>query len=299
MNEDNRKFGRQYILKVETQPRKPGSTIPEDASFATIQLPYTVEFSISRNLLGSANTGSFRIYNLAERSRNRIYQDAFSIFEFRAVQFWAGYSNQPPMLFNGNVKKAWSYRQSGNKDIFTEIEAYEGAYAMINGFSNKTIAAGQNFTDVIKSLTTDLPFLDNAIIGDVSGTTKRGTTLFGNTWKLTQQYSGGNAAIDNNKLLVLQPNECIPGDLTVINSQSGLLGSPYRCEHVVELEMVFTPQLKIGQIVRLESESNRLFDGYYKVTGLRHCGMISPSVGGSVRTTVQLFLGTGALTIVR
>lgn len=299
MTDDNRKFGRSYRLKVETQPRQLGSSAPSDAGFATIELPYTIEFSITRNLLASANTGTFRIYNLAERSRNRVYKDQYNLLEFRAIQFWAGYSDQIPLLFNGNVKQAWSYRPSGGKDVFTEVEAYEGMYAMANGFSSKTLSGGQSYVDILRSLNGDMPFLDSPVIGGVPGSAGRGTALFGNTWRLIQKYSGGNATIDNNKLLVLQPNECIPGDITVINSDTGLLGSPYRSNAMIEFEMLFTPQIKVGQIIKLESRVNSLFNGFYKVMGFRHCGMISPSVGGSVRTTVQLWLGTQALTTVQ
>lgn len=292
------KFDRRYFLKVETQPRTPGSNAPGDAFFATIGLPYTCEFSVTRNLLASANTANFRILNLAERSRNKIYKDQYNLLEYRAIQFWAGYSDQPPMIFNGNVKQAWSYRASGSKDVITEIEAYEGAYAMSNGFTSQTLAGGQSYASMIESLNNDLPFLDSPVIGNLEGSTKRGVTLFGNTWKAVQTYAKGKAIIDNNKLIALNDNECIEGDITIINSKTGLLGTPYRANAMVELEMLFTPQLKIAQIVKLESETNKLFNGFYKVAGVQHTGVVSPAVSGSARTTVQLWLGTQALTTI-
>lgn len=298
MTNANTKFDRRYTLKVETQPRTPGSNTPGDAAFATIELPFTCEFMITRNLLASANTATFRILNLAERSRNKIYKDQYNLLEYRAIQFWAGYSDQPPMIFNGNVKQAWTYRPCGGKDIITKIEAYEGMYAMSNGFSSQTIAGGQSYAQILQSLNNDLPYLDSPTIGNVAGNTRRGAVLFGNTWKLIQQYSKGQATIDNNKLLVLQPNECIAGDITVINSSTGLLGTPYRANAMVEFEMLFTPQLKIGQIIKLESEVNKLFNGFYKVVGFQHSGVISPSVAGNARTVVQLWLGTQALTTI-
>lgn len=290
------KFGRRYTLKVETQPRVPGSNLPTDAAFATITLPYAMDFSVTRNLLASANTATFRITNLAERSRNKVYKDQYNLLEFRAIQLWAGYSDQPPMIFNGNVKQAWSYKQSGSKDVITEIEAYEGAYAMTNGFSSQTVSGGQSYAEILQGLNADLPYLDKPVIGGVQGTAPRGTVLFGNTWKLVQQYSGGSAVIDNNRLLVLKNNECLPGDITVINAATGLLGSPYRANAMIEFEMIFTPQLKIGQVVKLESSVNSLVNGLYKVVGFQHNGTISETSSGTARTTVQLWLGTGTLT---
>lgn len=299
MSNPNAKFDRRYVFKVETQPRVPGSNAPGDAFFATIRLPYTCEFSVTRNILASANTGTFRFLNLAERSRNKIYKDQYNLLEFRAVQFWAGYSDQPPMIFNGNVKQAWSYKTSGSKDVVTEIQAYEGAYAMSNGFTNRTLSGGQSYAQVIESLNKDMPFLDEPVIGGLEGVTKRGVTLFGNTWKMIQNYAKGGATIDNNRMLALRENECIEGNITVINSKTGLLGSPYRANAMIECEMLFTPQLKIGQLVKLESEVNKLLNGFYKVVGVQHNGIISPTTSGTARTVVQLWLGTEALTTIR
>lgn len=299
MNNPGLKYDRRYTLKVETQPRVPGSNAPGDAFFATINLPFTCEFMVTRNLLSAANTATFRILNLAERSRNKIYKDQYNLLEFRAVQFWAGYSDQPPMIFNGNVKQAWSYRQSGSNDVITEIEAYEGAYAMTNGFSSRSLSGGQSYAQIIESLNKDLPFMDSPIIGSVQGETKRGSVLFGNTWRLIREYASGNATIDNNKLLVLSANEVITGDITVLNAQTGLLGSPYRARATIECEMLFTPQLKIGQLVKLESEVNKLLNGFYKVVGVQHTGIISPAVAGRATTLVQLWLGTEALRTVK
>ena len=289
------KFGRRYTLKVETQPRKPGSNAPEDAAFATIALPYTLDFTVTRNLLASANTATFRVYNLAERSRNKVYKDQYNLLEYRAVQLWAGYSDQPPLIFNGNVKQAWSYRQSGSRDVITEIEAYEGAYAMVNGFSSRTVSGGQSYAEILQSLNSDLPYLDSPLIGGIQGAASRAVSLFGNTWKLAQQYSGGAATIDNNRMVVLKPNECIEGDITIINAATGLLGSPYRANAMIEFDMLFTPQLKIGQIVKLESVVNSIVNGFYKVVGFQHTGTISESGGDTARTSVQLWLGTEAL----
>jgi hypothetical protein len=298
MANDDVKFDRRYTLKVETQPRVPGSNSATDAAFATISLPYTLEFSVTRNLLAAANTACFRIHNLAERSRDKIYKDQYNLLEYRAIQLWAGYSDQPPMIFNGNVKQAWSYRTEGDTNVITEIEAYDGMYAMANGQSNQTLIGGQSYEQIIQSLNKDLPYLDAPKIGQIDGSSKRGTVLFGNTWKLLQQYSGGRAAIDNNRLLVLKPNECIKGDIQVIDASTGLLGSPARSNAMIEYETLFTPQLQIGQIVQLNSRVNKLFNGVYKVMGFRHDGMISGSVAGKCRTTVQLWLGTQSLTTI-
>lgn len=291
MTED--KFNRDYELKVEISPRPPGAPAPGGSGFVTIKPPFTLEFSVTRNLMSSANTANFRILNLSEDSRDRIYKDRYATLDYRAVQLRAGYEGHTAMIFNGNVVQAWSYKESGSTQVTTEIEAQE-SYAMVNAFSNHT-QGPQGYRDILQLLAKDLPNMGAPVIGNVPGSTTRGVTLYGNTWNLINRYSGGSAVcIDNNRLLVLQPNEVIAGALPTIEARTGLLGSPYRSSNIIEFEMLFTPQLQIGQLVMLNSQVNRIFNKAYKVIGFQHNGTISPAVGGTARTTVQLLAGTSA-----
>lgn len=59
--------------------------------------------------------------------------------------------------------------------------------------------------------------------------------------------------------------------------------------------MLFEPRLTIGQQVQLQSQTNRIFNGMYKVMGFEHSGMISPAVGGDCKSSVSLWLGTQVL----
>lgn len=294
------KFGRRYQLKVETQPREDPKAPEIPNRFTTIELPFTCEFEVRRNFLASANTAIFRIFNLKENSRNQVYKDRYDVTEFRAVQFRAGYDDNPPMIFNGTVRQAYSYRASGSTEFVTEIDCFDGGFAMVNGDSNLSLVGGQTYTSLIQQLSKDLPGVNGTpIVGDFSATAKRGVVFVGNTWKLIQQLTQGNATIDNGQLKALQPNEAINGDIAIINADTGLLGSPKRTEAMLELDMLFTPQLTLGQIIKLESVTNRVFNGYYKVMGFTHTGTISPSVGGTAQTKVMLWMGTQTLRVLR
>jgi len=287
------KFERRYTLGCEVQAgadNKPQSV--------TIELPYTVEFEITRQSLSSSNTGKFRLFNLAENTRNLIFKDKYAWTEYRNVQFRAGYEQFQPLLFNGSVREASSERNGVN--MITTIDAYDGGFSITNGFSSLTLAAGQAAKDVINTLSADLPKLvSTPIIGDFPRTSARGEALLGNTWNLIQEKCNGLCSIDNQQLKVLQDNECINGPIPVINSASGLLGSPKRSGAQLEFEMLFEPRLTIGQIVKLESSTNRLFNGFYKVMGFSHKGIISGAVSGECRTSVSLWLGTQELRVIK
>ena len=277
-----------YSLSVETS----------DNEHVTIQLPFALDFEISRKWLGSANTALLKIYNLAEATRNRLYKDRYQTTVFRSVQFRAGYPDYPlPLLFNGNVMQCYSYRRG--RDFVTEIWGYDGGFAMVNGFSSQTFPKGGTAAQVLQALITDLPNLyGTAIIGSFDQLNTRAEVLLGNTWNLIGDKSGNQAVIDNGQVKILNDSEVIAGEIPSITSSSGLLGSPTRADSMIEAELMFEPRLTLGQSVALESTTNAIFNRPYKVMGIQHRGLIAIDTDGDRITTVSLGFGSQALSMV-
>lgn len=254
---------------------------------------FTVEFEVVRQNIPSSQTASFRIHNLGERLRNRIYKDRFNTTELRAVQFYAGYKSfKPSRIFNGTIMSAYTERTDNKKGVVTVIEAYDGAYAMQNSFSSTSFAAGQTFAEAMDALAKDLVGVNGApIIGSFPGEFKRGNVYSGNTWNYLVQLSGGLATIDNGQVKILQLDEALRSEIPLITAESGLLGAPQRSNTLLEFPMLLEPRLELLQIVQLQSRINSLFNGTYKVIGFTHAGVISPTESGSAVTTVSLWRG--------
>lgn len=290
------KFSPKYTLSIEVNPdQKTGQA----KDHVTIELPYTVDFQVERKSLASSQTATFRIHQLAEKTRNLLYKDRYAFNDYRGIQFRAGYDDiGAPLIFNGAIYQAYSERIG--TDMVTTIECYDGGYAMANGVSLITIGSGSTFKEILKKLNGDLPFISkNPIIGDFPNKTSRGSTYVGNTWQYLLQVSNGLATIDNGQLKVLNPNEVFDGELPVITSESGLLGSPKRSEQQIEFTMLFEPRLTVGQILELSSSTNEIFNGLYKVTGFTHSGTMSSAVAGSPRVSlVSLWKGEQSLKMV-
>lgn len=288
------KFLPSYVLGVEGNaallPLGPDDNAPPAVNLK-IGPPYTVEFEIRRAAASSSQTATFRLYNLAKQTRDQIQKDWFNVADIRALQFSAGYQGEAlPMLFNGTVKQAQSKRSGVN--IITEIEGFDGAFAMANGYSLRSVMGGTKFSDLLKTLAQDLPGLArSAIVGRFDSTTSRGSVFAGNTWNYILQLSEGLAIIDNNQLKVLNQNEVIQAEIPVITSESGLLESPTRAGAMIKVPILFEPRLVVGQIVELRSTVNPVYNGAYKVMGFVHRGTISPAVDGERRTDVTLWDG--------
>lgn len=289
----------QYELKVETAPGATGT------SNVTITLPLTLDFEVNRQFQAQAQTGNFKIKNLSKATRNLLYKDQWTPLPFRAVQLRAGYPGFMPLIFNGNLLRGYSYRESGGTDIITELECMDGQYQQSIGTpppSSGSFAGGAgalSYAQIINNLNADLPFLaPNAIIGSFPTVPVRGLALTGSTWNIITQLSNGLATIDNGQLKVLNLNEVIESQIPVLNADSGLLGTPRRTNTIIEADFLFEPRLTLGQIVQLQSSTNDIFNGPYKVMGFIHRGTISAAMDGERRTTIMLWRGTAALQVV-
>ena len=110
-------------------------------------------------------------------------------------------------------------------------------------------------------------------------------------WEALKSVTGGKCYIDSGKVFCMDDNDVIEGTTTVINSLTGLLGSPKMNGMFVTFEMIFEPSLVNGQKIDLESDYQPRFNGTYKVVGLEHTGTISGAVAGKCKTKVILMFG--------
>lgn len=276
------KFQRVYTMTVQTDDL--GSTV----SFSN---PLTLELEIERNVLASANRGFFRIYNLKEDTRRRIFLDRYQTATYRRVTLCAGYRSDPrlPVIFQGNVMKAGSVRR--RQDWVTEIEALDGAFGMINGQAGTTLPAGTDTRAILRNLIRSMPNITLGAIGDVGDKkSDRSVVLSGNAWDILERtVPDASAFVDNEAANVISKSQYIPeaDDPLLISAETGLLETPRRYDALLDLRMMFEPQLKLGRLVKVESRET-YYNGQYVAVGVRHAGVISDAVGGELTTTATV-----------
>ena len=278
------KFGLTYILALE----------PIEGDSIEISMPFSIDFSVSRSMTGGANTANFTIYNLNEDTQNKIYKDPF-VMEFRAIQLFAGYDDDVtkmlPMLFNGQIKGAYSMRQG--TEFRTEIEAFDGAFAMTQGNVNQAQSAGQTLKETMLGMMNSLPKIEGATVGKgFDQKTQRGQVLMGNPAEYLKMLSSNRFFIDKNHAYVLADDEVLEGDIETIDASTGLIGTPKKSGQVIEVELIFEPRITLAQSLELISETNKAFSGVYKVIEVVHSGTISPSVSSNVTTKLKLYNGS-------
>jgi hypothetical protein len=292
---------RNYILTVDVTERSLdtflGSSLLNNvvpSQILTIKPPFTLEFDIIRNVLSSANTASFRIYNLAEKNRKKLYKDPYTTALYKGLQLHAGYGALAlPTIFRGNVFQGGSVREGVN--YITTLECFDAGFAFVNSETAKQFPKGTPTSTIMKEITKDLPNVSPGAVGSYPTTIPRGNSYSGNSADLLRDISNGGFFVDLEKANILQDNEYIQGDLEIIDSDSGLLGTPRREGTLLQFDILFEPRLIIGQKIHLDSSTASNFNGDYKIMSIHHRGTISEAVCGDAITTVGLWYGTKQL----
>ena len=276
------KLQRTYRLDVFT---------PENTQI-TIEPPLSIEFTISRNTLASANRAEITLYNLGPSTRSRIFKDRFSVTEYFRVSLFAGYGNRLHQVFLGNILEAYSYRDG--TEWITVIDAFDGMDAIQNGFTSQSIEANTSFAELIRRVVDDMPNIIVGVLGGpAQGSSPRGQALIGQSSEIIEEVTGGNYFIDLEELNVLDRDEALPGLVSRLDS-SLLLETPRRREAFLDIVTLFEPSIQVGQIYAIES-LEPIYNGQYIVVGFRHDVVISSAESGEARTDLQLFFGADGI----
>lgn len=292
------KFGRNYSLFVQTYNGNNLQVIP----------PFTLEFDISRKIYGSANTASFRVYNLNQDSRNSIRYNFYNVNDYRECKLFAGYGNNLSLIFSGNIYECHSYREGVN--FVTTVECYDSGFAWSDAPYNQThetnSSAPLTQTQVIKKVINYMGTIDpNVSLGVISQTFNttytRGQALSDPASNVIQSMignSGGNFFIENGIANVLADNEYLPGTTPLIDADTGLLNTPMFEQSTLSFDILFDPTIKLCQLIQLQSLTNNMFNGRYRVTGISHHGTISDAVCGDLVTSITCNADIGQFALV-
>lgn len=274
------KFGRNYRIIIEANT---------DNELIIIEPPFTIAFNVKRSTLGTLNTMQLSIYNLKPSTRDQIFQDRFNPGNYKRIILQAGY-DQLSTIFIGNIFQANSERNGS--DIITSIDARDGGFDTGGTLSNLTIDTG-SVQDVVRALANDF---ENVTAGTIAGDTetqfRKPVVLNGNTFSLIKKYTKNKAFIDLEQVNYLSDDEVVEGVLPVINSETGMLGTPKRDNAYLTIKTLFEPRIVMGQLLEVQSSTAPVYDGQYKVIGVTHSGVISDSIGGNCESTFELLIGS-------
>lgn len=229
-----------------------------------------ISFTIEKTIAQSANKGVIRIWNLSEASRSNIKAKDKIIVR-------AGYADEGTAnLFFGDIQIVTDTKESVER--ITEIEAYDGQYAIQNSDISCSFGAGtavQTVFEVIREAI-GLPLVNQGIV--LSGSYAGGYSFVGKAKDaLTEvlKYAGYNWSIQNEQIVIYSKDIALQKTGLNISPNTGLIGSPQvinntdtdqtKDENVLKrwgVKSLLFPQLVPGAIVQISSLE---INGFFKI----------------------------------
>lgn len=284
------KFNRNYRAEFEIGHRDPSDHLFYAEKKIVIEYPFTCQFDITSGMYQSSNNGIFQFVNLSRQDQADLWLDVYNNGKkYIYMNFYAGYGKNMPLIFSGFVQSCTSQKPGGSTEFITEILAFVGGNFFQYGYLNVCVAKGTTLKDILDYATENYKNINVGYITPDIPPLPRDKTFIGQTMDLLgREYGGYNIFIDNEGINILGDNDVIPGEVQVINDESGLLGSPKRANGFVEVDMIFEPQLKAAQALSIVSETLPWLNQAYQAVRIRHKGIISPNVCGKLITTATL-----------
>lgn len=208
-----------------------------------------IQFEVGKTIEAAPNVAVIRVFNLHPDNEAKIKN------EFDEVLLNAGYEGAMRLVFRGNIKHVYRYRDG--TDYITEIEAGDGDKDYRHAVMNETLAAG----------TTTSQLVDRAVGTFSGGTTKghvqvsdrarlRGKVISGNTRDVLHDVareSGANWSIQDGQLVIVSTNDVLPGEAIVIRADTGMLGAPEINDKGIAVKCLMNPLLRVNGAIKLDN----------------------------------------------
>jgi len=243
-------------MSVQQYRRKFSLIIGDNAGGAGLDLSdFRVTFRVKRGDYQTPNSADVRIYNVADRTANRIRN------EFTRVALQAGYEGNYGLIFDGVIKQARRGRVDA-KDSYIDITAADGDQAYNYSTIALSLAAGNRPDDAVQAFVKSMAAqgISQGYTPELSQNgSARGRVFYGLTRDELREWAEVEDvlwSIQDGKLTLIPKTSYIPGEVPVISSATGLVGVPEQTANGIEMRTLLNPALKIGQVVKLDSTIN-------------------------------------------
>ena len=269
-----------------------------DGAVTTIELPFTSEIGIRREIQNSPAEADVTILNLNMNTRENLYFDRYNFAGYRTFEIYLGYGGQLSLCFKGNIMECYSVRKGVNFE--THINAWDGGAFFVSGWNSRSYN-NSDPSKQIEALQGEVAD-SKVLVGKVSDRLDndidqiiRPTAYYDKTYDNIKNIAGDNydTFVENEKLYVMRKDEARDGAVTLISAETGLIETPRKQEYTLEVTMMLEPRLQVGQMAELQSITAPRFNGTYKIIGVDHNATISENESNENKTKVILLYNGG------
>jgi hypothetical protein len=216
---------------------------------------FRIKFSIQNADVESPNTCSIRVYNLSPATVRQIRG------EYGSVILNAGYENgNYGIVFQGTIMQFKIGRENAT-DSFLDIYSSDGDIGYNQGLVNTSLAKGATPGQVAQKITDAMPGLGSDF-GSLTITKQnvpniRGTVLMGmaraRLRNLATSLDSG-WSIQDGKVVITSNTGYRDGEAVVINSGTGMIGTPEQTDSGIKVVCLLNSKIRIGGRVKLNND---------------------------------------------
>lgn len=218
-----------------------------------VEPPLKIEFNVKKTVGRTPNTCLLKLYNLSPDTENRIKG------EYTEVILNAGYEGSAGLLFRGNIRHTFAYRD-GN-DRIVEIDAADGDRDFQRSTVNTTLAAGTSTADLIAHV---LGTFKSTVRGHITLKDRkriRGRVVSGMARDVLDDVaaeSGANWSIQDGALHIVPTDGYLPTEAVVLTSETGLLGAPEIDDKGIKVRCLLNSKIAVNGKVWLDNNDIKL-----------------------------------------
>lgn len=215
---------------------------------------FRIKFSVKRSDTQTPNTADIRVYNLSPETATQIRK------EFTQVVLEAGYEGNRGVVFKGNIKQVILGRESAT-DTFIDIVAGDGDRAYNFAVVNKTLAKGATQADQIAASVesmNDKGVTQGPLGNQPPAKLPRGKSMYGpakNYLRNSARSSDNVWSIQNGKVTLVSTTSYLPGTVIVLNSNTGMIGTPQQTNEGVNVKCLLNPGMNVSTRVQIDEAS--------------------------------------------
>ena len=213
-----------------------------------------IVFKVKKTDAQTPNIAEIRVYNLSAETASQIKK------EFSSVLLQAGYESNYGTIFAGNIKQVRLGRENGT-DSYIDIAAGDGDEAYNFAVVNTTLSSGSTQQDQINSAANSMSgksVKQGSITGVDSNKLPRGKVMYGMARDYLRQSALATEtswSIQDGKIQFVKLTGILPSQAVLLNSKSGLVGTPEQTNDGITVKCLLNPQLKIAGRVKIDQEN--------------------------------------------
>jgi len=213
-----------------------------------------IVFNVKKSDAQTPNTAEIRVFNLNKETAAQIKK------EFTTLILQAGYDSNYGTIFSGNIKQVRIGRENGTEN-YIDIAAGDGDDAYNFSVVNTTLAAGATQQDQINSAAGSMvnrAVRQGSVTGVDSNRLPRGKVMYGMARDYLRQTAAATEtswSIQDGKIQFVKLTAVLPSQAVLLNSKSGLVGTPEQTNEGITVKCLLNPQLKIAGRVKIDQEN--------------------------------------------